>query len=84
MAGSHFDPGDDTVTGLEWSKLRLTDAGGATTELDMTGRQGYFCILEEPLADFQVIDTNHVVCLDYARYTQQGYAIDAVDTWKTE
>lgn len=84
VAGSHFDPGDDTVTGLEWSKLRLTDAGGATTELDMTGRQGYFCILEEPLADFQVIDTNHVVCLDYARYTQQGYAIDAVDTWKTE
>lgn len=81
---SHFDPGDDTVTELEWSKLRLTDAGGATTELDMTGRQGYFCILEEPLADFQVIDTNHVVCLDYARYTQQGYAIDAVDTWQTE
>lgn len=50
----------------------------------MTGCQGYFCILEEPLADFQVIDTNHVVCLDYARYTQQGYAIDAVDTWQTE
>lgn len=84
VSDSHFDPGDDTVTELEWSKLCLTDAGGATTELDMTGCQGYFCILEEPLADFQAIDTNHVVCLDYARYTQQGYAIDAVDTWQTE
>lgn len=84
VSDSHFDPGDDTVKEFEWSKLRMTDAGGATAELDMAGRQGYFCILGKPLADFQVIDTDHVVCLDYARYTQQGYAIDAVNTWQTE
>ncbi len=71
----HWIPPDDSVLNYTPKYLRVTDENGNVRELDVEGLGGYLCILDAPLADFQLIDAEGQAALDYALYAANGYPI---------
>ncbi|MBQ8834857.1 MAG: hypothetical protein IJ001_08045 [Oscillospiraceae bacterium] len=72
---SHWNPANDTVLKYAPQCLCVTDGDGNTVELDVTGG-GYLCVLDAPLADFQLLGQDGAVCLDHFTYFSQGYTIE--------
>lgn len=72
----HWNSHDETTSPIAWLTLRFADSNGSSVDMDMSGQLGYLCILDAPLADFQVIDQGGNVCLDYAAYWGQGYYVN--------
>lgn len=80
----HWDSREEVRIPIEWKTLRFTDADGNSVDMDMVGKLAYLCILEAPLADFQVIDQGGNVCVTYDAYIEQGRLIREQEIYPIE
>lgn len=71
----HGNRVDHVIETIDWDTLKVTDTKGNSIDIDMVNKMGYLCILDAPMADFQVIDTKGNVCLDFSAYIEQEYVV---------
>ena len=73
----HWMPASDTRIPINWKSLFITDESGREYEIEMTGKEGYLCVLDAPMENFIVIahDDNTGIGLTMTSYLNQGYYI---------
>ncbi len=75
----HWNSIDETRFPIDWLKLRVIDENNEITTIDMSEEMGYLCILDAPMTDFQVIDQDESVCLNYVTFFAQKYYINETE-----
>ena len=75
ITDSHWDPMEDSAVPIDCADLKFVGENGEELVMNLNNHPGYLCILDSPLAEFTVMDSEGRVCLDSDTYFKQGYGI---------